>query len=115
MSHINHIIGHMSSDVSLYRGYSSKYCLAQAIRDSQDMPVVLRKVGDLTMQSILAMRELRNTPSLATVVDILNEVQTIKCFEPDEAIKAALSLARKVSTFPLRAAMRPVRSHVGYE
>ena len=80
------------------------------------MPVVLGKVGDLTMQGILVIPELQSYPKLATVVDILNEVQTIKCFEPDDAITAArISLARKVSTFPLRAAMRPVRSHVGYE
>jgi hypothetical protein len=51
------------------------------------MPVVLVKARELTMQSILAIPELQNTPSLATVVDILNEGQTIKCFEPDEAIK----------------------------
>ena len=80
------------------------------------MPVVLAKARELTIQGILAIPELQNNPELATVVDILNEVQTIKCFEPDEAITAArISLARKVSTFPLRAAMRPVRSHVGYE
>ncbi len=49
------------------------------------------------MQDILAIPELQNTPSLATVVDILNEGQTIKCFEPDEAIKAARYIPCKES------------------
>ena len=54
------------------------------------------------MQSILAIPELQNNPSLATVVDILNEGQTIKCFEPDEAIKAARYIPCKESfTVPL--------------
>ena len=47
------------------------------------------------MQSILAIPELQNNPKLATVVDILNEGQTMKCFEPDEAIKAARYILSK--------------------
>ncbi len=54
------------------------------------------------MQSILAIPELQNNPNLATVVDILNEGQTIKCFESDEAIKAARYIPCKESfTVPL--------------
>ncbi len=49
------------------------------------------------MQGILAIPELLNNPSLATVVDILNEGQTIKCFEPDEAIKVARYILSKES------------------
>ena len=61
------------------------------------MPVVLAEARELTMQSILAIPELQNNPSLAAVVDILNEVQTMKCFEPDEAIKAARYIPCKES------------------
>ena len=61
------------------------------------MPIVLAKAQVKTMQGILAIQELQNTPSPATVVDILNESQTIKCFEPDEAIKAARYIPCKES------------------
>ena len=54
------------------------------------------------MQGILAIPELQNTPNPATVVDILNEVQTMKCFEPDEAIKAVrYILSKERFTVPL--------------
>lgn len=49
------------------------------------------------MQGILAIPQLQNNPILATVVDLLNEVQAIKCFEPDEAIKAARYIPCKES------------------
>ena len=52
------------------------------------MPVVLVKAQVKTLQGVLAIPELQNNPSLTTVVDILNEGQAIKCFEPDKAIKA---------------------------
>ncbi len=61
------------------------------------MPVVLVKARELTMQSILAIPELQNNPKLATVVDILNEVQTMQCFESDEAIQVARYILSKES------------------